>query len=74
MSLRDKPSEPARSSGLGFGAPQTFNAGSPPAEVTLASAEAVYLYAGRLEDGTAVVRDAGGVLHALVPVKRACDS
>ena len=45
-----------------------------PAEITLASAEAIYIHAGRLEDGTVVVRDAGGVLHALVPVKRACDS
>ncbi len=42
-----------------------------PAEVTVASAEAVYVWAGRLEDGTAVVRDSDGLLHALTAVKRA---
>lgn len=72
MSLRDKPSGAAQSSGLGFNAPQTFNAAAEPAETVLASKEAVYIYAGRLEDGTVVVRDAGGVLYGLVPVKRAC--
>ena len=40
--------------------------------MVIPSAEAVYVYAGRLEDGTQVVRDSGGVLHALVAVKRAC--
>ena len=52
----------------GFGRPVE------PQETVIASAEAVYVYAGRLEDGTQVVRDAGGVLHALVAVKRICDT
>ena len=42
-----------------------------PAEVTLASPEAVFVYAGRLDDGTQVVRDSDGLLHALVAVRRA---
>jgi hypothetical protein len=45
---------------------------SDPAEVTVASPEAVYVYAGRLDDGTRVVRDSDGLLHALVSVKRSC--
>jgi hypothetical protein len=43
-----------------------------PGEVIIPSQEAVFVYAGRLEDGTQVVRDSGGLLHALVPVKRHC--
>lgn len=39
-----------------------------PEEIVVASPEAVYTYAGRLEDGTRVVRDSNGILHALVPV------
>lgn len=41
-----------------------------PGEVVLASAEAVFTYAGHLEDGTQVVRDSDGLLHALVAVKK----
>jgi hypothetical protein len=36
--------------------------------------ETVYTGVGKLEDGTRVVRDSNGLLHALVPVKRACDA
>jgi len=36
--------------------------------VTVASPQAVYVWAGRLGDGTAVVRDSAGLLHALVPL------
>lgn len=74
MSLRDKSGGAAQSSGLGFSASQTFNAAAEPEETVIASKEAVYIYAGRLEDGTVVVRDAGGVLHALVPVRKTCDA
>jgi hypothetical protein len=43
-----------------------------PGEVVVASQEATYIYAGRLDDGTRVVRDSDGLLHALVPVRRSC--
>ena len=43
---------------------------SEPAEVVVASAEAVFTYAGKLEDGTRVVRDSDGLLHALAAVRR----
>jgi hypothetical protein len=39
-----------------------------PEEVLVASPEAVYTYAGHLADGTQVVRDSDGLLHALVPL------
>lgn len=66
MSLRDK---------LGTISDDGVAAGGPePAETVIASPEAVYIYAGRLEDGTAVVRDAAGVLHALIAVKKTCDA
>ena len=42
---------------------------SEPEEIVLASPEATYTYAGRLEDGTKVVRDSNGILHALIPVR-----
>lgn len=41
---------------------------SEPEEIVIASVEATYTYAGRLEDGTRVVRDSNGVLHALIPL------
>jgi len=41
-----------------------------PAEVVVASAEAVFVYAGHLEDGTRVVRDSDGLLYALAAVRR----
>ena len=34
------------------------------------SAEAVFVYAGHLEDGTRVVRDSDGLLYALAAVRR----
>ena len=37
-----------------------------------ASPEAVFVYAGKLEDGTRVVRDSDGLLHALASVRRGC--
>lgn len=40
-----------------------------PDEILIASEQATYTYAGRLEDGTTVVRDSDGILHALVPVR-----
>ena len=40
------------------------------AEVVVASAEAVFVYAGHLEDGTRVVRDSDGLLYALAAVRR----
>lgn len=43
---------------------------SEPEEVVVASPEAVFLYAGHLADGTQVVRDSDGLLHALVPVSK----
>lgn len=42
-----------------------------PEETVIASPEAVYVYAGRLEDGTKVVRDSDGVLSALTSLIRA---
>jgi hypothetical protein len=47
---------------------------SEPEELVMASPEATFIYAGRLEDGTQVVRDSAGLLHALVPVRKAGES
>lgn len=43
-----------------------------PREVPPARPSPVFVYAGKLEDGTRVVRDGDGLLHALVPVRRVC--
>lgn len=43
-----------------------------PAEVLAAAEDALYLYVGHTEDGTKVVRDGEGLLHALTPLARPC--